>query len=147
MIKTSEKTMSPVLAPFAQVAPDWFDDFGWKGLWRGLNPEPIKVEEFRENGTMVVRAEVPGVDPDKDIDITLQDDVLRIHVQREEKKEDQQKDRYRSEFRYGSFTRLLHVPRRADIKDVKASYREGILEVRVPADETKAAVQKVAIAH
>ena len=94
---------------------------------------PIRVEEVRDGDQLVVRAEVPGVDPEKDIDVSIDDDVLTIRARREERHEDKQTDNYRSEFRYGSFERRLRLPRGTSGDVVNATYRDGVLEVRLPA--------------
>ena len=59
----------------------------------------LRVEEYREGGDLVVKAEVPGIDPDNDVDITLAGNQLEISVRHEEKAEHKDKDGYRSEFR------------------------------------------------
>jgi HSP20 family protein len=92
----------------------------------------LRTEEYREEGTLVVKAEVPGIDPEKDMDITLTGDQLRITVRHEEKSEHKGKDGYRSEFRYGTFSRSITLPGPTDQNDVKGTYRDGVLEVRVP---------------
>lgn len=94
-----------------------------------------RVEEYRDGGSMVVKAEVPGIDPGKDVDITLAGDELRILVRHEEKSEHKDKTGYRSEFRYGTFSRTVPLPTAVDEKDIKASYTDGILEVRIPVPE------------
>lgn len=97
----------------------------------------LRVEEYREAGTLVVKAEVPGIDPEKDVDITLTGDELRITVRHEEKSEHSGKEGYRSEFRYGTFSRAMTLPGAVDQADVKATCKDGILEVRVPVPEEK----------
>lgn len=99
-------------------------------------PAPIRVEEFVDDKTLVVRAEMPGVDPDKDVEITLDDGYLNIRAERQEKEEHQDKGRYRSEFRYGSFSRSILLPEGVKEEDIKASYTDGVLEVRTPLPET-----------
>ena len=74
-------------------------------------------------------------DPDKDVEITSEDGTRRIRAHHEEKTEHKQKRRYRSEFRYGEFEREIAVPIGAAAKDVKATYKDGILKVRVPCSE------------
>lgn len=54
-----------------------------------------------------MRAELPGIDPDKDVQITLEDNVLTLHGERRE----EVKDKHRSEFRYGAFSRAVRCPR------------------------------------
>ncbi|GAB4100862.1 Hsp20/alpha crystallin family protein [Sinomonas halotolerans] len=92
----------------------------------------IKVEEVREGDSLVVKAELPGIDPDKDVDVSVSDGALHIRARREEKSEHKDNDSYRSEFRYGSFSRTLPLPEGVTGDDVTASYKDGVLEVRVP---------------
>ncbi|MDQ0756488.1 Hsp20/alpha crystallin family protein [Arthrobacter sp. B3I4] len=93
----------------------------------------IKVEQFQDGNTLVVRAEVPGIDPDRDVDVSVSGGMLHIRAEREEKSEHKSKDGYRSEFRYGSFTRSVALPPGAKEEDITASYKDGVLEVRAPA--------------
>lgn len=95
-------------------------------------PAPIRIEEFVDGKDLVVRAEIPGVDPDKDIEITIDDGFLRIRAERQEKEEHKDKGRFRSEFRYGSFSRNIPLPDDVKEEDIKATYTDGVLEVRTP---------------
>ncbi|WP_405148271.1 Hsp20/alpha crystallin family protein [Sphaerisporangium sp. NBC_01403] len=102
----------------------------------GLRPamgQSIRFEDYVMDGRYVVRAELPGVDPDKDLEITLTDGILAIHAERHH----EEKDGHRTEFRYGSFTRSIALPPGTDDKDVKAVYDQGILEVSVKLAEKK----------
>lgn len=103
--------------------------------WMGLEPEQagwLRVEEFHDGDELVVRAEIPGVDPEKDVEVTVADGVVRIDAHREEKTERKEKGGYRSELKYGSFSREFSVAPTVTSDDVKATYADGILEVRVP---------------
>lgn len=95
----------------------------------------LRVEEYRDGDSMVVKAEVPGIDPNNDVDITLTGDELRINVRHEEKSEHKDKDGYRSEFRYGTFSRTVALPWAVKEEDIRASYTDGVLEVRIPVSE------------
>jgi HSP20 family protein len=95
----------------------------------------LRVEEYRDAGSMVVKAEVPGIDPEKDVDIELVGNDLRINVRHEEKSEHKDKEGYRSEFRYGTFSRSVSLPGPVSESDIRATYGDGILEVRVPLPE------------
>ncbi len=134
-----------------EVAPtDWpFGRFLERLRWPELPALPgdldFRVEEFVDGDQMVVRAEMPGLDPEKDVDIQVLDGELRIRAERREKKEEREKGRYRSEFRYGSFTRTVPLGADIDEDDVKATYKDGILEVRLPIDKEKAAAKKVPV--
>ncbi|WP_046471537.1 Hsp20/alpha crystallin family protein [Allosalinactinospora lopnorensis] len=104
---------------------DWFDMpfFSERpGMYR------IRVEDFEEDGRYVVRAEMPGIDPEKDVDITVASGRLTIRGERREGS----KEKHRSEFRYGSFVRTVTLPEGVDESDVQATYNNGILEVSVP---------------
>jgi Hsp20/alpha crystallin family protein len=76
----------------------------------------------------VIRAELPGLDPAKDIEVTVDGRTLTIHAERGQQDEEPQ----RTEFRYGSATRSVRLPAKVQAQDVTASYRKGILEVSIP---------------
>ncbi len=131
--------------------PSWFGNrrlFDWPEMWSELMEQSeLKVEEFQEGGQLVVRAEMPGIDPDKDVEITVSDHVLHLRAERRSESRTEDKKGYRSEFRYGSFSRSLHLPTGATEDDVKATYADGILEVRIPIDTTVAAGRKIPVAR
>ncbi|MDQ0802184.1 Hsp20/alpha crystallin family protein [Arthrobacter sp. SLBN-112] len=106
-----------------------------------VSPAPIRVEEFVDGKTLVVRAEMPGVDPDKDVEVTMDDGFLRIRAERQEKEEHRDKGSYRSEFRYGSFSRNIPLPDGVKEEDIKASYTNGVLEVRATLPEQAQAAE------
>jgi len=131
--------------------PFWSD---WPALWRpfGLvqrfaEQPPMKLEEFDDDGTHVVRAEMPGIDPDKDVSVTVDHGVVTIRAERREQKKTKDKDGYRSEFSYGSFTRSVRLPAGATEADVSASYRDGILEIRFPIDTGEARARTIPISR
>ncbi|MEE9096172.1 Hsp20/alpha crystallin family protein [Pseudarthrobacter phenanthrenivorans] len=97
-----------------------------------MGSSAIKVEEMVDGNTLVVRAELPGIDPEKDVDVTVADGVLSIKAERQEKTEQKDKDSYRSEFRYGSFMRRIPLPGGVQQSDITAFYKDGLLEVRAP---------------
>ncbi|WP_395298232.1 Hsp20/alpha crystallin family protein [Kitasatospora hibisci] len=88
----------------------------------------IRIEESEADGVYQLRAELPGVDPDKDIAISVDDGVLTVQAERTEEK----KRKQRSEFRYGSFTRSVRLPVGVRDEDVTAAYDHGVLTVRAP---------------
>ncbi|HZU78812.1 MAG TPA: Hsp20/alpha crystallin family protein [Acidimicrobiales bacterium] len=124
--------------------------FEFPDLWRRFfEPDMLagwmRVEEFTDGDTMVIRAELPGIDPDRDVELTITEGVLHVRAVRHETSEDKAKDRYHSEFRYGSFERSLALPAGTKEEEVKASYTNGILEVRVPLGEAKTSSTKVPV--
>jgi len=117
------------------------DIFAWlEGPF--LAPRPVaaqamRMEEHIANGRYVVRAELPGMDPAKDMEVSVAKGILTIRAERHEEMQGQ----HRSEFRYGTFTRHIALPVTADANDIKATYHWGILEVSIglhDADEDKA---------
>ncbi|MFI8521215.1 Hsp20/alpha crystallin family protein [Streptomyces sp. NPDC085481] len=112
--------------------PDFDTWFGreFPGLpgWRPATAaHSIPVEVSSGDGEYVLRAELPGMDPD-DITITVDDNLVTVSAEHSESKEDKE----HSEFRYGSFRRTVRLPGTIPADDVEASYADGILTVRVP---------------
>jgi HSP20 family molecular chaperone IbpA len=104
---------------------EWFED-PFLAL-RPYRAQPIRIEEYTEDGHYVVRAEVAGIDPEKDLEVMAGEGYLTISAQRSSTVE----DKHRSEFRYGSFTRTVGLPANANSGDVTADYASGILTVKV----------------
>lgn len=103
----------------------------------------VRLEDFVDDDTYVLRAEMPGIDPDKDVHIDVDGDTLTIEGERRE----ESKERNRHELHYGSFSRSVTLPRHADVDDIKAEYKNGILEVRVPMAAGEKSPVRVAIEH
>ncbi len=103
----------------------------------------IRVEEFREDGTLVLRADLPGIDPDRDVAVTLSDGMLHIEAERHAEENGEEKDYVRKELRYGLMSRSLPLPMGAAEADVTANYKDGVLEVRVPVHERQASAKIV----
>lgn len=100
---------------------------------QGGGHQVMRVEEFIEGDACVIRAELPGIDPEKDVDVSVVDGVLHLDAERKEKHEETRPDGFRSEFHYGRLTRSVALPEGASASDVTATYEDGILEIRVPA--------------
>lgn len=155
LVKRESKSYAPTeaLDKFDRVFDRMFDD--WARLLPFRRPtmlggwtaeDVIRVDEFREDGTLVVRADLPGIDPDKDVEITVSDGMLNIHAERHAEEKKEEKGYVRQELRYGSFSRSLPLPEGVTESDVTANYKDGILEIRVPAPEPKPEqVKKIAI--
>jgi HSP20 family protein len=119
---------------------DWLDA-PWAPLLPFTAARRFRVEAYVKDNRYVVRAELPGMDPDKDVEITVEDRTLTIHAERRE----EHKEPHRSEFRYGSFTRSVVLPQHADTEHITATYDNGILEVSVPMPESKPEGRRIAI--
>ncbi|MDH6194004.1 HSP20 family protein [Mycobacterium frederiksbergense] len=122
--------------------PDISDLFAGLPSWAGMRPvlgsHVIRVEDELKGDSYELRAEVPGVDPEKDVDIIVRDGVLTIKAERSEKRE----ANGHSEFSYGSFIRSVSLPAGADEDAIKASYDKGILTVSVPVTKASGTAEK-----
>ncbi len=108
--------------------------------------ELIKVEELREGDEHVIRAEMPGIDPEKDVELTVSGGMVHVLAHKTERSEHKEKNGFRSEFRYGEFMRDLKLPEGAKEGDIKATYRDGIIEIRVPVrPELKEPVMRIPV--
>ncbi|HET7516497.1 MAG TPA: Hsp20/alpha crystallin family protein [Actinomycetes bacterium] len=110
-------------------------------VWSMFGDGRPRVDEYLDDDTLVIRAELPGIDPEKDVEITIGDGMLHIHAERRQEEKLEDKDMYRSELRYGVFTRTLPLPAGVGEQDIDASYKAGILEIRIPVDQKKAATK------
>lgn len=139
-------TTLPVQRQQRSLFPEFSELFAGFPSFGGLRPvfdtRMMRLEDEMKGDRYEVRAEIPGVDPEKDIDITVSDGQLTIKAERSEKKEFDG----RSEFSYGSFVRTVSLPTGADEDDVKATYDKGILTVSMAVSRAKAAEKHVRIA-
>lgn len=146
LIKHRERAeMLPRFGDFMSLLPPWslFED-----TFRDIDGKQlIRVEEFRDGDDLIVRAEMPGIDPDRDVEITASGGMLHITAERTEEQEKKEKAFHRRELRYGSFARTIALPEGIDAATIGATYTDGILEVRipVPAVETKESTERIAV--
>jgi HSP20 family protein len=96
------------------------------------------VESYVKDGNLVVRADVPGLEL-KDLDVSVLGNVLTVKGERKSEQEVKKQDYLRREVSYGSFERRMSLPEGAATDKVKASFKNGVLEISVPlAKETVA---------
>lgn len=114
-------------SPMAEML-DWLESNAPLNLHGfGLAPY-VRIEDFMEEGAYVLRAELPGVNPEEDVEVSVENDMLTIRGERRE----ETKDKNHREFHYGSFMRTVSLPKGTDTEKITASYDDGVLEVRVP---------------
>ena len=117
-------------ARFRAMFPDlagWLES-PWAGPPPFLAGQVFRLEEAIRDDRYVIRADLPGLDPENDIEVTVDGRILTIRAERRE----QDTGPHRSEFRYGSLAREVRLPARVDAADVAARYDRGVLEVSVP---------------
>jgi HSP20 family protein len=128
-----------------------FDDF-WNrfhepfgnlpNLWGSGTPKTDVVESESE---IEISVELPGME-EKDIDVTLSDNVLTIRGEKKSEREEKKKDYHLSERSYGSFSRSLPLPSGVDTEQLKAEFKKGVLTIRLPkTPEAKSKVRKIDI--
>jgi len=139
-----------VYGPIDKLFGTWFGNFPTFHAMatgrRWLADTSIPVDEFERDGSLVVRAEIPGIDPDKDVELTVSGGFLHLAAHRREEERVEEHDYVRQEMRYGSFERNLPLPEGVSESDIKATYKDGILEIVLPmgkaAEKTKIPVTK-----
>lgn len=89
------------------------------------------IESFVKDGNLVVRADVPGLEP-KDIEINVLQNVLTIKGERKSEKEVKKENYLRREISYGAFERQISLPEGAMTDKVKANFKHGVVELTVP---------------
>jgi HSP20 family protein len=103
---------------------------GWEPLEVGGEWAPkLDLSETKE--AFVVRAEVPGVEQ-KDIQVSLQNELLTIKGEKTQEKEEKDEHYHRMERAYGAFARALRLPAAVDASKVAASFKDGVLVVTLP---------------
>jgi len=138
--------------PFAHLRREMdslFDNF-----FRGFDIEPFesrmgaftpKVDVTENDKEIKISAELPGMD-EKDIDVSLQNDILTIKGEKKEEKEDKGKDYYRMERSYGSFIRTIPLPVEVETDKVEARFKKGVLSITLPKTaKAVAETKKVAV--
>lgn len=128
-LRRDPKTVFPELI-------DWFEE-----PFVTLRPylgQGIRIEDYAEDGYYVVRAEIAGIDPEKDLDVSVGSGYLTIHAHRSSRTE----GKHRSEFRYGALSRVVALPPDTDADDVTADYTDGILTVKVALKDEKHGTRK-----
>jgi HSP20 family protein len=108
----------------------------WPASGTPFDTRAMRVEEVEEDGCLVIRAELPGVDVEHDLDVEVRGHMLDIKASRTEPETTNAQGARHSEFRYGRFWRVLTLPPGAREADIEARYKDGILEVRVPVTDS-----------
>lgn len=145
----SEK--SRMLSPFEEMEKfleetwkrpfSWFDRPSWlfgRGL-SGLGEVNTTIDMYEDGNDIVVTAELPGIDKDN-IDVNLTEDALTITGEKKKEEKLEEKNYYRFERSYGSFSRRIPLPVPIQTEKAKAHFKDGVLEIRAP--KTEEAIKK-----
>lgn len=135
-----EKEIAPkeYFAPFTPLTKEFFDVFGltdslftWPRLYGERMVQPLRIEQYADQGYLFVRAELPGVDPEKDVKVTFEEGGVYIQAERKKEVDVRPPGEYFTEMRYGWLKRFVPLPKGVTEKDVTATYKNGILELRI----------------
>lgn len=113
---------------------DWFDRWPIeRPIFAAREPVSARpvIDSYVEDSKLIIRTELPGIDA-KDVEIKVIGDVLTIKGSREEKRETKKTDYSTREIRYRSFERSLWLPEGIKAEDLKAAYRDGVLQLSAP---------------
>ena len=116
----------------------FFDEpfFGAPQLWNQQNESfPLPLDVIEEEGQFIVKASMPGVEPDQ-VEITLSDNVLTIKGETKQESDRNESNYHVRERRYGSFMRHLTLPTSVDSEHVDATHENGVLTLRLPKTES-----------
>jgi HSP20 family protein len=135
----------PVQRQSRSLIPELSEFFAGFPAFTGLLPifdtHLLRVEDLMKDGRYELRAELPGIDPAKDVDVTVHNGQLTIKAERSK----ETRTNGRSEFMYGSFARSIALPVGADEDDITATYDKGILTVTVPVPETEQVEKRIEV--
>lgn len=92
------------------------------------------IDVYEEGNDVIATMEIPGVRKD-DIKVDLTGSTLTVSGQKERKEETRDEQYYRSERSYGSFSRSVELPGEVRTNEAQATFRDGVLEIRVPKTE------------
>jgi HSP20 family protein len=143
-------------ADVEKMFEDWFEDFWsrphprlWRptlGRLRSIALEAPALDVFGNKDDLIVKAEIPGLSKE-DIDITIEGNTLTIKGQKKKEEEIKDEDYYRCERTFGAFSRSIDLPTEVKADKVNASFKDGVLEIRLPkTEEAKKNVVKVKVA-
>ncbi|BCJ34035.1 hypothetical protein Athai_15380 [Actinocatenispora thailandica] len=117
---------------------DWLP---WPGMRPWRDAASMRIEDSLDDGQYVIRAELPGIDPETGLAVTVSNGLLKIHAERRSESKTHRHD----EFSYGSFDRILPLPEGADEGSVTARYDKGVLEIRMRVEGKRAEPRTVPV--
>ena len=102
-----------------------------RSVWGTETWAPV-IESRRDNGNLIVKADLPGSDP-KEVSISVTGNQLTIEGERKREEKKEEKDYFYREVAYGKFSRTMTLPEGVDTDKIKANYKNGVLEITMPA--------------
>lgn len=123
--------LRPFFRPFSLL--EEVEEMARNAFETSLTP---RMDMYEEDKELVIKAEMPGIRK-KDLDISLNDDMLTIKAEKKEEKEEGEKGttHYTRERRFGQYIRSMTLPARVDAENISATLKKGLLEIRLPKAE------------
>jgi HSP20 family protein len=119
-------TLRPLFYPLSLL--DEVEEMARAAFDTGISP---RLDMYEEGDELVIKAELPGITK-KDLDISLEGDVLTIKAEKKAEKETKEATHYSRERRFGRYIRYMTLPARVDAEKVTATLKKGLLEMRLP---------------
>jgi HSP20 family protein len=101
----------------------------------GLEETYFPVDIYEDNESVVLKAELPGIKKEN-LDIQISADSITLSGQKSHEEKVEERDYFRLERSYGSFTRRFQLPVETQTDKARASFKDGVLEVRIPKSAT-----------
>lgn len=137
-VRRPEPAEDRLPSPWMRGADDFFErffqGFGELPFFGGTAGPTPKIDVVERGDELRITAELPGVD-EKDVEISLSDDVLTIRGTKRTETESEEAGVYRMERSYGRFERSIPLPDEIDAERVVATFRRGVLEIELPRSE------------
>ncbi len=121
--------------PFKEVEDFFSDDDWFFPVFQKRDASP-EIDVYETDKAVMAEISAPGMTVE-DLDVSVENNLLKVKGEKEEKKEDSEKGYYRKEIRKGSFERVVRLPSNIDESKVTAEYKNGILKVEIPKAERK----------
>jgi HSP20 family protein len=127
-LNAMQQAMDKLMQEFGRPAPRRATGMAQPVVWQPA------VEMYETDSEVVARAELPGIDP-KEVDVTVTEGALVIKAEAKAEQEERGRNYLRRELRYGAFLRSVPLPAEVKGDEAKATYKNGVLEIRVPKSE------------
>ncbi len=134
--------------PFREIEKifdDWASQYSELSLVDMARIEEPRIDLYEDKDKLVAEIEMPGIDA-KSIDVSIEDNFLKVEAKKEEKKEEKGKGYYKKEISSGYLKRVISLPVEVKGDKARAEYKNGVLKIEMPKKETKKAKsQKVKV--
>ncbi|MCL6560542.1 MAG: Hsp20/alpha crystallin family protein [Firmicutes bacterium] len=127
--------------PFGEIANlrnqmnRFFDHTFRRGFLTGAEPFGPRIDLYQTDQEVVATAELPGIESKDDIEISLTPDSLSLRGELKRTQDIKEEHFFHTERYYGSFSRTLPLPAEVKPEEARASYQNGVLEIRMPKTE------------